>query len=112
MDGYGVGVVNLLQSVDMSEILNADELYRIGFYLYDSKNNIVDYFRSPYFRYEGTTKPISLGNVRTWYWYDNTDIHSVARSDSDGDGNIEIVTAESLMATVTLLSYAFGTGKH
>lgn len=35
---------------------------------------------------------LALENVKTWYWTSNTEIISVAFSDVDADGNVEIVT--------------------
>jgi len=42
---------------------------------------------------------LSLEQVTSWYWFDNTVINSVVEADVDGDGAVEIVTAGySLMA--------------
>jgi hypothetical protein len=38
------------------------------------------------------TAPMSLENVRTWYWIFNTTIQSMAVDDVDDDGSMEIVT--------------------
>jgi hypothetical protein len=37
-------------------------------------------------------KTLTLENVKTWYWTDNTVINAVAVADVDGDGELEIIT--------------------
>ena len=35
---------------------------------------------------------LTLENIKTWYWTDDTNINSVARADVDGDSKTEVVT--------------------
>lgn len=39
-----------------------------------------------------TASALTVKNVQTWYWTNNTHVNSVARGDVDGDGKTEIVT--------------------